>query len=280
MYTQPDRPAGRGRKLAPTPVKAAATAHGLSVRQPAVLRDEVPVLRELQPDALIVVAYGQILTPALLDLPRHGGINVHASLLPRWRGAAPIARAIEAGDADTGITIMQMAAGLDTGDILLQAATPIHPDDTAHTLHDRLAHLGAQALLQALARLSAGELRPQRQDEAAATYARKLTKEEALIDWRRPAVTLARQVRAFDPWPVAHTRLAGARLRIWSAQAEPHRGQAAPGSVLAADPDGIVVQTGDGALRLLRVQPEGGRALGIAEFLNGHPLRAGTRFGE
>lgn len=279
VYTQPDRPAGRGRKLMPTAVKAAALEQGLPIRQPAKLREETAFLRDLRPDALVVVAYGQLLTPETLDIPRYGCINVHASLLPRWRGAAPVARAIEAGDTETGVTIMQMAAGLDTGDILLQAKTPIAPDDTTQTLHDRLALLGAEALVQALAKLVQGELLPQPQDEMRATYARKLVKEEALLDWSRPASALALQVRAFNPWPVAHARLNDELLRIWDATAERGTNRATRGEVIAAAATGIVVQTGDGVLRLLRLQAEGGRALSAREFLNGHPLNIGARLG-
>ena len=273
VYTQPDRPAGRGRKLRPSEVKALAVTHGIEVRQPVSLRDagERQALRALAPDVMVVAAYGLILPQAVLDIPRLGCINIHASLLPRWRGAAPIQRAILAGDNETGVTIMQMAAGLDTGDMLLKQSCPIHPDDTAGTLHDRLAELGAQAIVPALDGLQAGTLRGRPQDEALACYARKLSKAEALLDWTRPADELARQVRAFNPWPVAHARLGDEVLRVWRAVALSRPCDAAAGTVIGADKAGIVVATGAGALGLLEIQLPGGRPLPVADVLNARP---------
>jgi len=282
VYTQPDRPAGRGRKLGMSAVKAFALERGLRVHQPATLKseDEAATLRALQPDALIVIAYGLILPKSILSIPRYGCINVHASLLPRWRGAAPIQRAIEAGDTTTGVTIMQMDEGLDTGAMLAKAETPIGDDDTAATLHDRLAELGGRLLVETLARLARGDLTPQAQDNAQASYATKLKKEEARLDWNADAGLLARRVRAFNPWPVAHTTLDGQTLRLWQAHAESGApaGQP-PGSVLAADAEGVRVQCATGVLRITRLQPEGGKVLDARAFLNGRPVPAGTRLG-
>jgi methionyl-tRNA formyltransferase len=275
VYTQPDRPAGRGRQAKASPVKQCALAHELPVRQPANLgADEVDALRALAPDAMIVVAYGLILPPAILEIPRFGCINVHASLLPRWRGAAPIQRAIEAGDARTGVTIMQMDAGLDTGGMLLQRDTLINRDDTGGSLHDRLAELGAEALIQALDGIAQGTLTPRPQDESAASYAAKLSKQEGTIDWNQPAERLARRVRAFNPWPATNCQWGGRRLRILAAHAEAGDG-ASPGMVLTASADGIRVATGDGVLVLTRLQAEGGTAQDVGAFLNGHPLSPG-----
>jgi methionyl-tRNA formyltransferase len=281
VYTQPDRPAGRGRKLAMSPVKQFALECGLAVQQPTTLRTEAEAghLRALAPDAMIVIAYGLILPPPLLAIPRLGCINVHASLLPRWRGAAPIQRAIEAGDTVTGITIMQMDAGLDTGPMLARAETPIDPADTGASLHDRLSELGGRLLVETLARLARGVIVPEDQDSAQASYAAKLKKDEALIDWQADAALLARRVRAFNPWPVAHTALDGQMLRLWQAQAEAPGTRGAPGTILAADADGIRVQCGDGVLRITRLQLEGGKPLEASTFLNGRPLPAGTRLG-
>ena len=281
VYTQPDRPAGRGRKLAMSPVKQLALARDLTVHQPATLRTEAEAaaLRALAPDAMIVIAYGLILPPPILAIPTFGCINVHASLLPRWRGAAPIQRAIEAGDAVTGITIMQMDAGLDTGPMLAHAETPIAVTDTGASLHDRLSEIGGRLLVESLTRLARGEIAPEPQDSANATYAAKLKKEEALIDWQADAALLGRRVRAFNPWPVAHTSLDGQMLRIWQAQAEDPGARGVPGTVLAADSDGVCVQCGDGVLRIALLQLEGGKALDARAFLNGRPLPAGTRLG-
>jgi methionyl-tRNA formyltransferase len=274
VYTQPDRPAGRGRQPAASPVKVEALARGLPVFQPenfksAAAREQ---LRALQPDLLVVVAYGLILPQSVLDIPRMGCWNVHASLLPRWRGAAPIQRALEAGDAETGVCLMQMEKGLDTGPVLLSLSTPITADDTGGSLHDRLAALGAEVLGDGLKLLRAG-MRPlvQVQPAEGVTYARKLDKAEARLDWSRPARELANRVRAFNPWPVAEAELAGERLRIHAALAlEAHNGLAR-GTVLAAGRDGIDIACGEGALRLLQVQREGGRSLPAADYLNARP---------
>jgi methionyl-tRNA formyltransferase len=274
VYTQPDRPAGRGRQPAASPVKVEALARGLPVFQPenfksAAAREQ---LRALQPDLLVVVAYGLILPQSVLDIPRHGCWNVHASLLPRWRGAAPIQRALEAGDAETGVCLMQMEKGLDTGPVLLSLATPITADDTGGSLHDRLAALGAEVLGDGLKLLRAG-MRPIAQPQPAegVTYARKLDKAEARLDWSRPARELANRVRAFNPWPVAEAELAGERLRIHAAAAIDAGHAQAPGTVLAAGRDGIDIACGEGALRLLQVQREGGRSMPAADYLNARP---------
>ncbi len=282
VYTQPDRPAGRGRKARPSPVKLAALDYGLPVEQPASLRD--PAARErlagLRPDLMIVAAYGLILPQSVLDLPRLGCVNIHASLLPRWRGAAPIQRAILAGDTETGVCLMRMEAGLDTGPVLACATTPIHAEDTGGTLHDRLADIGAGLLIGSLPDLLQGKLRAQPQDHDAATYASKVSKAEALLDWRKPARQLQRQVAAFNPWPVAHTRWHGEPLRIWRATVICESADAAPGTVLAAGRGGIDVATGEGCLRLLELQLPGGRVLAAEAFLRGHSLKPGERLGE
>lgn len=277
VLTQPDRPSGRGRQLAASPVKQLALTHRLPIHQPLTLKHSGPLLTELGADALIVVAYGLLLPREILAIPRLGGINVHASLLPRWRGAAPIQRAIEAGDRQTGVTLMQMAAGLDTGDILSQAAIPIIATDTAASLHDKLAALGADLLTATLAQLEGGNIRPQPQDNALATYAPKLSKAEARLDWREDAAVLARRVRAFNPWPVAETRWRSQVLRLWQAQAEAVSTESPPGTVLRADAEGIRVATGKGALVIQELQTEGGKRQGAGSFLNGHAIEAGER---
>jgi methionyl-tRNA formyltransferase len=280
VYTQPDRPAGRGRKLAAGPVKQCAQTHGLEIRQPEKISGEEKTLRADVPDAMIVIAYGLLLPPPILAIPRHGCINVHASLLPRWRGAAPIPRAIEAGDSETGVSIMQMEAGLDTGPVLAEARTPIHATDTARTLHDRLALLGAETLVATLERLAHGGVTPQPQDNAGASYAKKLSKEEARLDWTRPAAVLHRQIRAFNPWPVTSTTWRGKTLRLWEAgPLEAQHAAGVPGTIVQADAAGIRVLTGDGILTLTRLQAEGGKILAAGEFLNGHKLTAGDRLG-
>mgnify|MGYP001130936534 CR=1 FL=1 len=278
VWTQPDRPAGRGRQLAPSPVKLEALSRQLPVFQPenfksAEAREQ---LSALQPDLMVVVAYGLILPQSVLDIPRYGCWNVHASLLPRWRGAAPIQRALEAGDAETGVCLMQMEKGLDTGPVLLSLATPITDDDTGGSLHERLAALGAEVLGDGLKLLRAG-MRPVPQPQPAegVTYAHKLDKAEARLDWSRPARELANRVRAFNPWPVAEAMLAGERLRIHAARALDLAHGQAPGTVLAASREGLDVACGEGALRLLQVQREGGRAMPVADYLNARPALAG-----
>ena len=280
VYTQPDRPAGRGRKTASSPVKQYAVAHGLPVYQPLSLKtpDAANELRALAPDIMVVVAYGLLLPETVLNLPARGCINVHASLLPRWRGAAPIQRAIEAGDASTGITIMQMDKGLDTGDMIIQCETPIGPDETAGLLHDRLADLGAQALLEALALLERNAAHPVKQNEREATYARKLEKTEAQIDWSTDAQSLARRVRAFNPWPVAASQWQGKRLKILEAGVRPGPCKT-PGTIHAKGTDSIDVCTGDGLLAVTRLQLEGGKPMRAADFTNGHTVRPGDRLG-
>ncbi len=271
VYTQPDRPAGRGRGLQPSPVKLEAVGRGIPVLQPENFRSPVSkdALRALQPDLMVVVAYGLLLPRSVLAIPQYGCWNVHASLLPRWRGAAPIQRAIEAGDAETGVCLMQMEAGLDTGPVLLEQRTPIGAQDTGGQLHDRLAELGAQVLADGLGLLRVG-LRPgaKPQPEAGATYARKLDKAEARLDWTRPAIELERKVRAFNPWPMAEAVLGGERLRIHGAVAIEAMRAAAPGSVLSAGRDGIDVACGEGALRIRVLQREGGKAITAADYLN------------
>ncbi len=272
VYTQPDRPAGRGQKLMPSPVKQLALQHEIAVYQPQTLRDPAAQaeLAALKPDLLVVVAYGLILPQVVLDIPRLGCINSHASLLPRWRGAAPIQRAIQAGDAESGVTVMQMEAGLDTGPMLLKVSTPISADDTGGSLHDRLAELGPPAVLQAIDGLAAGSLSGEVQDDSLATYAHKLNKDEALLDWSRPAVELERLIRAFNPWPICHSSLNGAPLKVLAAQlvTEQGEGRGAPGEILAASKDGLTVACADGALRLTRLQLPGGKALNFADLFN------------
>jgi len=274
VYTQPDRPAGRGRKLTPSPVKQAALAAGIAVAQPESLKsaDAQQALADLEPDLLVVVAYGLILPRKVLGIPRCGCWNVHASLLPRWRGAAPIQRAILAGDAESGVDLMQMEAGLDTGPILLERRTPISRDDTGGSLHDRLSALGADVLADGLQRLLAGDMPAAvPQADVGVTYAHKLDKAEARLDFRRPAIELERQVRAFDPWPVAEGEIAGEHLRIWAAQAIDITHHAATGSVIAAGRDGIDLACGRGVLRVLAVQRAGGKRIGAADYLNARP---------
>jgi methionyl-tRNA formyltransferase len=277
VLTQPDRPAGRGRALQASPVKSCARAHQLTVLQPATLRDPavVDLLAAMQADLMVVAAYGLILPQDVLDLPRHGCWNIHASLLPRWRGAAPVQRAIEAGDPESGVCIMQMEAGLDTGPVFTCCSMPITEDDTGGSLHDRLAEMGADALMDCIARLLDGSLpRPQPQDDRKATYARKVEKSEAQIDWTRPAAELERRVRAFNPWPVAWCELNGERLRVWRAAIHQRHLQATPGQVLAADDNGIEVCTGEGSLRLLEVQRPGGRRMAAADYLRARPIQS------
>ncbi|HEX7029320.1 MAG TPA: methionyl-tRNA formyltransferase [Gammaproteobacteria bacterium] len=280
VYTQPDRPAGRGRRLAPSPVKQRALAHGIPVEQPESLKtpEAQAVLAGYRPEIMIVVAYGLLLPQAVLDIPARGCLNIHASLLPRWRGAAPIQRAIAAGDTEAGVGIMQMEKGLDTGPVLLERRIPIDAADTGGSLHDKLAVLGADAIVEALAGLETLEARPQ--DEARATYAHKLSKQEAALDWSKSASELARRIRAFNPWPVAFTTFNDDTLRVWSAEPLPLSTEKfMPGEIAAATVDGIDVATGDGLLRITRLQPSGKRPMNAAEFLNGHAVTAGRRLG-
>jgi methionyl-tRNA formyltransferase len=274
VLTQPDRPSGRGRHVAASPVKERALALGLPVIQPATLRDGNAAgdLASLAPDVMVVVAYGLLLPPQVLSLPRLGCINVHASLLPRWRGAAPVARAILAGDAETGVCIMRMEAGLDTGPVVLAHRTPIGQRESAGELEARLAQAGGTLLVEALDALAAGSAVPTPQDPARATYAAKLTKAEARLDWREDATTLARRVRALQPRPVAETTLDGAQLRIHEAEAVRVAAGPVPGTVVSAGADGIVVVAGEGALALLRVQLPGRRPVTAGELSNARPL--------
>ncbi|WP_343818013.1 methionyl-tRNA formyltransferase [Dyella marensis] len=274
VYTQPDRPAGRGRKLTPSPVKQAALAAGIPVEQPESLKSQEArdTLAAWRADLMVVVAYGLILPRKVLALPRLGCWNVHASLLPRWRGAAPIQRAILAGDTESGVDLMQMEAGLDTGPVLLERRTPIERAETGGSLHDRLSALGAEVLAEGLRRAMAGETpSPRAQPEDGVTYAHKLDKAEAKLDFQRDALSLERQVRAFDPWPVAEGEIAGEPLRIWAAEAIARDHAAAPGSVLSAGRDGIEIACGEGALRVTALQRAGGKRIGAADYLNARP---------
>lgn len=271
VYSQPDRPAGRGQKLVASPVKQLALAHNIPVFQPLTLRDAAAQaeLAELKPDLMVVVAYGLILPQAVLDMPRLGCINSHASLLPRWRGAAPIQRAIEAGDDVTGVTVMQMEAGLDTGPMLHKVSTPITAQDTGGSLHDRLAELGSAAVLEVLQQLAEGTMQAEKQDDSLANYAHKLSKAEAKLNWQQSATELDQQIRAFNPWPVSHSQLNGQVIKVHAA--EPvleNNTSAAPGTILAAEREGLVVACGEGALRLTQVQLPNARAMSVADVLN------------
>lgn len=279
VYTQPDRPAGRGRKLTASPVKQLALQHDLVVRQPTSLKDqaEQQQLAELNADLMIVVAYGLILPLAVLQAPRLGCINVHASVLPRWRGAAPIQRAILAGDSETGVTIMQMDEGLDTGDMLLIETTPINNDDTSQSLHDRLAEIGSSALLKALDLLNVNQLTAQPQDDSLATYAEKIKKQEALIDWQQSARQIHQKVCAFNPWPVAETKLDEQKIRIWQSSVLEGNSDLAAGTVINESKTGVDVATGEGVLRITKLQLPGGKPLAASEFLNAHSL-VGKKF--
>ncbi|RUL76000.1 methionyl-tRNA formyltransferase [Dyella choica] len=274
VYTQPDRPAGRGRKLTPSPVKQAALAAGIPVDQPVTLKtaEARATLEAYRPDLMVVVAYGLILSRKVLAIPRLGCWNVHASRLPRWRGAAPIQRAILAGDGETGVGLMQMEAGLDTGPVLLERFTPITQEDTGGSLHDRLSLLGADVLAEGLRRTLAGETLPATpQSESGVMYAHKLEKAEARLDFSRPALALERQVRAFDPWPVAEAEVAGENVRIWAAHCIDQSHHAAPGSVAAAQRDGIDIVCGEGLLRVTALQRAGGKRITSADYLNARP---------
>ena len=271
VYTQPDRPAGRGRGLTPSPVKLEAVQRGIPVHQPENFRsaESKAALRALKPDVMIVVAYGLILPQSVLDIPEHGCWNVHASLLPRWRGAAPIQRAIEAGDTRTGVCLMRMEKGLDTGPVLLAQALDIGPEETGGQLHDRLSELGARVLSDALGLLRATiQLPPHPQPVEGVTYAHKLDKAEAKLDWSQPARVLANKVRAFNPWPVAEAQLAGERVRLHAARALDETHDAAPGSVLRAGRDGIDIACGNGVLRLQTLQRDGGKPISAQDYRN------------
>jgi len=279
VLTQPDRPAGRGLRAQSSPVKAWALAHGLAVDQPQSLSAESAQARlaALAPDVMVVAAYGLILPQAVLDLPRWGCLNIHASLLPRWRGAAPIHRAIEAGDLQSGITIMRMDAGLDTGSIVAVHPEPIGATDTTGTLHDRLARLGATAIVTALDRLQAQDrLGGEAQPLEGVTYADKIRRDEAQIDWREPADVIARRIRAFDPFPVATLQLGGEPLKVWRAHGDVRGNFAVPGTVLRAGPDGLDIACGSGRLSVFELQRAGGRRLPVDRFLQGHPMACGT----
>jgi len=280
VYTQPDRPAGRGRQLLASPVKRRALAAGIAVEQPATLKDPAAQQRlaDLAADLMVVVAYGLILPRRVLVVPRLGCWNVHASLLPRWRGAAPIQRAILAGDTETGVDLMQMEAGLDTGPILLERRTPIADDESGGSLHDRLSALGADALEEGLARITRGEtLTPRIQPEDGVIYAHKIDKNEARLDWNESAVALARKVRAFDPWPVAEAEIGGERLRIWSARAIDEGANAAPGTIIGSSRDALDIATGKGVLRILEVQRAGGRRISVRDWHNARREPGATR---
>ena len=271
VYTQPDRPAGRGRKLQASPVKQLAVENNIPVYQPESLKGEAEQqpLRELDADVMIVAAYGLILPQAILDTPEMGCLNIHASLLPRWRGAAPIQRAIAAGDKQTGITIMQMNAGLDTGNMLSTTSCPITKEDTGGSLHDKLAELGANSLLTTLDDLQAGNITPVVQDDALATYAHKLDKQEAQLNWNNTAQQLHNQVRAFNPWPVAFFMVDDKAIRVWQSKVIEEQHDKQPGTVLHADKKGIDIACNNSVLRLLQLQPPGKKAMDVTSFLNG-----------
>ena len=283
VVTQPDRPKGRDLKLQPSPVKLVGASAGVPVLQPSKARDEqfIAQLRAFEPDLIAVAAFGQILPKAILDLPRWGCLNVHTSLLPKYRGASPIQSAILNGETEIGVTIMKMDVGLDTGDILTQRPTPIRDEDNAATLHDRLAHLGAKLLVQTIPDYVAGKIQPRPQQHELATHVVKIKKEDGRIDWQQPARAIWNRVRAFTPWPGAFTFLPAQPqpllLKIW--QAELAGGQGAAGEILTADKNGIVIACGEGALRVTQLQREGGRRINAAEFLAGHPLPSGMKLG-
>jgi methionyl-tRNA formyltransferase len=280
VLTQPDRPAGRGLRQSPGAVKQLALRHGLTVAQPQTLRNEeiLAQLRSIAAQAMVVAAYGLILPSAVLDLFPTGCINIHASLLPRWRGAAPIQRAILAGDRETGISIMRMEQGLDTGPVYLTGTAPILPDDSAGSLHDRLAALGARCIVEALPQIAQGVLAPSPQPADGITYAHKITKAEAAIDWQRDSLEVDRQVRAFNPFPGAFSLLRNEPMKIWRGFATP-RGQGTPGEILGCGPDGIDVACGEGMLKITELQKAGGRRLSAAEFLRGSSPVTGEHFG-
>lgn len=270
VFTQPDRPAGRGNKLTPSPVKVLAEQHNLPVFQPVSLRpeDNQKLVSDLNADVMVVVAYGLILPKAVLDMPRLGCINVHGSLLPRWRGAAPIQRALWAGDAETGVTIMQMDVGLDTGDMLHKVSCPITAQDTSATLYDKLADMGPQGLLVTLAALANGTATPEKQDEALVTYAEKLSKEEARLNWTLSAAQLERCVRAFNPWPVSFFMIDNQPVKVWQSQVIAAEDNQAPGTIISADKNGIAVATAEGLLLMTQLQPSGKKSMSAQDLLN------------
>jgi len=270
VFTQPDRPAGRGKKLMPSPVKVLAEEHSLPVFQPASLRpqENQQLVADLNADVMVVVAYGLILPKAVLDMPRLGCINVHGSLLPRWRGAAPIQRSLWAGDADTGVTIMKMDVGLDTGDMLYKLSCPITAEDTSATLYDKLAELGPKGLIDTLQQLADNRARPEVQDEALVTYAEKLSKEEARLDWTLPAAQLERCIRAFNPWPMSWLEIDGQPVKVWQASVIAGQANAAPGTIIEASKQGIQVATVEGILNLETLQPAGKKAMSAQDLLN------------
>ena len=274
VYTQPDRPAGRGRKLTPSAVKQVALESDIPVYQPVSLKDEEAQkeLQAMNADVMVVAAYGLLLPKAILDAPKYGCLNIHGSILPRWRGAAPIQRAILEGDTETGITIMQMDVGLDTGDMLLKIKCPIRDNDTAETLHDKLAGIGASAIVSALDRLVLGGLSGEKQDDVLANYARKLEKAEAIIDWNKSAQEIDRQVRAFNPWPVAQTLFHDKVMRIWQAKPVDQTSNAVAGTIINADKNGLNVATGNGILRLTQIQLPGKKPMDVASFLNANDV--------
>ena len=282
VYTQPDRPSGRGLKVTPSPVKEKALLYQLPVYQPTTLKSayEEERLAGFHADVMVVAAYAMLLPAPVLRIPRLGCINIHPSLLPRWRGAAPIQRTVFAGDTITGVSIMQMDQGLDTGPVLLQRQYVLDPEETSQTLHDKMANLGADALIETLNLLAQKNIEAKVQDSTQATYAHKISKEEALIDWMRPAEELACEVRAFNPWPVAYTSWKGQNLRIWKAKVIAKDHQAEPRTIVHAGRDGIDIATGTGVLRLLEVQLPGGKILPIADFYNAkhHDLIVGQHF--
>ncbi|MDH5436418.1 MAG: methionyl-tRNA formyltransferase [Gammaproteobacteria bacterium] len=274
VYTQPDRPAGRGRKYKASPVKEVALQNNIPVYQPATLKEkpEQEQIAQLKPDVMVVVAYGLLLPEAVLSIPRLGCLNIHASLLPRWRGAAPIQRAILEGDKESGVCIMQMDIGLDTGDVLAVVTCPIDKNETGGSLHDKLATAGTQPLLDVLEQLQNNSANPVKQDNDAACYAKKLSKEEALIDWGSSAVEIDKKIRAFNPWPVAFTKLDDKNMRIWSATVLDGNSDKKAGTVLNSNKDGIDIATGQGILRITQLQMPGGRAMSASEFINAHNI--------
>lgn len=284
VYSQPDRPAGRGKKLKPSPVKQVALDHDIAVYQPLSLKDPCAqqTLADLNADLMIVVAYGLLLPQAVLDAPRLGCINVHASILPRWRGAAPIQRAIEAGDTETGVTIMQMDIGLDTGDMLLKTFCSIDDDDTGGSLHDKLIGIGRPGLLQAVDQLAEGSQQPQPQDDSLSNYASKISKTDPVIDWQLSAQALDRKIRAFNPFPVCYSTVNGERIKIWQAGVSDQKSQLPAGTIIQADKKAIVVSCGEGALNLTTIQLPGGKALDVAAVMNSKAdwFKTGTVLGD